>query len=145
MNQRELRELGTELFGFIENGKVTTEGLAQITSSPKWDGANAKAIGVQQWIEIYTLAQILDRQVAGLPKPIPGADPDGFMWLTWRTDEREFALEVRPGLLVRNTYAWTATQMGIPRRHQAAQLRSVVEGIRAVFGSDKEKGGIRAA
>lgn len=140
MNAKELQELGTELFGLIENGEVKSEGLAQVTSSPKWDNENAKAIGVQQWVEVWALAQIIHRTV-DLPKPTPGADPKGFMWLTWEKDGRKFALEIHPGLLVRHMYEWTTTDMGIPTRHKSVSLRGVVEGLRSLFG----KGDVRAA
>jgi hypothetical protein len=68
----------------------------------------------------------------GLAKPTPGADPTGFMWLTWRAGEVELALEIHPGLLVSRMYLWRHRRDGqAPPAHQRGRkvlyLRSEVE------------------
>jgi hypothetical protein len=134
LSPEETARLYAELFGIVRNGEVLHEGLAQITCTPKWDDARAAAIGVQQWIDVFSLALVLDRALPGLPKPEAGADPGGFMWLTWRTKSAEFALQIHPGLLVRFMYQWTVTRFGVPNDHRSATLTGVAESLKTTFG-----------
>jgi hypothetical protein len=130
-------------------------GLAGITSRALWDEfsviPSAKAIGQAQWVGAMGFAREIDALVPGLPAPVPGADPDGFIWLTWHAhDGREFALELHASL-VEAPYRWTVTRDGMKRKGDTGPLpdredamRAVVENLRATFGDRKaEREGVR--
>lgn len=127
-------------------------GLADVTSAPKWDRdfekePKAKAIGLQQWKEAFALALQIDELVPGLPPPVPGADPLGFLWLTYRTkDEREFALELHADL-TKSAYRWTAMVGGTRQRHETSStnLRPMIESLRATFGETERQRAARKA
>lgn len=102
------------------------------TQEPKWDGASAKPIGMRNWNEALVSAVFVDENVHGLPVPTPGADPGGFVWLTWATESRRFALSLTTSL-VDKKYRWTRTVYGIESSYEADSWRDVIESMRSTF------------
>jgi hypothetical protein len=107
--------------------------LYVLTSQPRWDGERALPLGKAQWKGAFERAQEIDRIVPGLPRPVVGADPAGFVWLTYRAGSRELALELRQSL-VEEPFVWTTRRDGMAVTHAASDLRELAESLRATFG-----------
>ncbi len=145
MTPDEKAELYVKIFGVSaklasRTGAKEMPGLMAITADPKWDEfeptPRARPIGQVAWRELFGLAEFLDGAVSDLPAPTPGADPDGFVWLTYRTtDGRELALEQHPDL-TKSEYRWTQVVDGMPRRFECrnTNMRPLIESLRATFG-----------
>lgn len=121
----------------IEMGK-----LAEVTGCVGWDkdpdeiisnptDLGAKPIPRNVWLRAFLVANPLAKLLPSLDAPIPGADPDGFVWLTWERGSLRFALEVRA-----NKYVWTRTNEMGPARFESARLEDVAEALRALFGHE---------
>lgn len=107
--------------------------LMAVTSDIQWDGERARPIGQRQWNDAWKCAALIDRAVSHLPKPIPGADPEGFVWLTYETGGRRLALELHASLL-EAPFRWTTIRDGMPMTFSSHNAKDVIESIRAVFG-----------
>jgi hypothetical protein len=148
MTPEEKAELWLTIFGVTPNisartGVPEAHGLAGVTAEPKWDTFNTvptgKPLGLQQWKDAFALALHLDEAVPGIVAPVPGADPEGFIWLTWRTkDDRALALELRADL-TKSAYRWTMTVDGEKRTYETtnANMRPLWECFRTTFGDTK--------
>jgi hypothetical protein len=120
--------------------------LADKTSRPGWDRdvdvldsatpgqVGALPIGVRLWSEALMLAIAVSMETPGLPVPVPGADPKGFIWLTWSQDTTDLALQLQQGLLARYSYVWDTTLWGVRSRHESVRLKDVMEALQAAFG-----------
>ncbi len=105
--------------------------LSTVTRQHAWadDDQNCKIIPTSDYIRALTVAIILARENPRLDMPIPGADPEGFIWLTYIDGpSRGMALELHPGL-----YKWTQSNLGDKRTFQSTSLDDVAEAMRAVF------------
>ncbi len=105
--------------------------LCQVTSQHAWaeGDQNCKVVPVSEYVKALTIAIILSKENPRLEMPIPGADPDGFVWLTYIDGEtRGLALELRPG-----KYRWTQSNMGDKRTFESNSLNDVAEAMRTVF------------
>jgi hypothetical protein len=111
--------------------------LMGATSTAKWDDASAKAIGQAQWDGVWKLAIEIDNHVRSLPVPTPGADPLGFIWLTYAAGERKFELELHADL-TRKPYRWTITKDGMKSSHQSDKKHELLEALRATFGHTEQ-------
>jgi len=130
-------------------GDLIAFGLKDACSQLEWTTEAgikipAKAIGKRQWDEAYTLVMLLDRLIPGLPEPTPGADPKGFICLTWRSRSGiEFALEIHADQ-TRMPYAWTVLKDGFKTAFSSAHgprqagmvfpPRPLIESLRAALG-----------
>ena len=105
--------------------------LRQVTSQHAWceDDQNCKVIPISHYIKALGVAIVLAKENPRLPMPVPGADPKGFVWLTWTDgDSRGLALELHD-----RKYRWTQSAMGDKRTFESDSLNDVAEAIRAVF------------
>ncbi len=105
--------------------------LSQVTMQHAWadDDQNCKTIGISEYVKALTVAIILAKEHPRLGLPIPGADPEGFLWLTYLDGPtRGLALELRPA-----KYRWTQNALGDKRTFESAHLTDVAEAMRAVF------------
>ena len=105
--------------------------LCQVTSQHAWceDDPQCKVIPVSEYIKALTISVILMKENPRLDPPVPGADPEGFLWLTFLDGEtRGLALELRPG-----KYRWTQSAWGDKRTFESSSLNDVVEAMHAVF------------
>lgn len=105
--------------------------LATVTREHAWaDGdQNCKVIGMSEYIKALTVAIILAKENPHLDLPIPGADPEGFVWLTYMDGAtRGLALELR-----KDKYRWTQNSMGDKRTFESESLNDVAEAVRTVF------------
>lgn len=115
--------------------------LAQYASTPGWEDddcrktvPSAKPIGMAQWGAAMLVAGLVTESVQGAQFPVPGVDPEGFIWLTWRmSDSCEMALELKSGLNIRQTYSWTLMRDGMPRRFDSCDLAEVIRALRSVI------------
>lgn len=114
--------------------------LASYASTPGWEDndakktvAGAKPIGIAQWGSAILTAAMVTDAVRGAAWPVPGVDPGGFIWLTWRFDNgAELALELHANLLAQ-TYKWTSLRDGMPAVHTSNSARDVIEALRSVM------------
>lgn len=92
----------------------------------------AKPIPKDVWNRAFVITLGLHRDLPShVPLPIPGADPEGFVWLTWKSpDERRgLALELRDGL-----FKWTHSAPHLEKKTiQSDSLNDVTEALRTVF------------
>jgi hypothetical protein len=105
--------------------------LAVVTRQHAWadDDQNCKIIPTSEYVKALTVAIILAKENPRLDMPTPGADPDGFVWLTYVDGpSRGLALELRPG-----KYRWTQSNMGDKRTFESDSLDDVAAAMRAVF------------
>lgn len=105
--------------------------LSTVTRQHAWadDKQDCKIIPVTDYVKALTVAIILAKENPRLDMPTPGADPDGFLWLTYVDGEsRGLALELRPG-----KYRWTQSNLGDKRTFESDSLDDVAEAMRAVF------------
>ena len=116
-----------------------SESLAGMTNKPKWDewetAPSAKAIGRTQWREAIAIAGIVAIEMPHIQYPTPGADPDGYPWLTWAMGDDEFRLAVRPSALHAGGrfYEWDVFFDGCRRGSKSAKLNEVLEAMSATF------------
>lgn len=105
--------------------------LRGVTSQYGWceDDPKCKIIDTDRYVHALTVAIILAKCNPRLDLPVPGADPEGFLWLTY-TDgpDRGLALELCPG-----KYRWTQSNMGDKRTFESTSLNDVAEAMRTVF------------
>ena len=108
--------------------------LAAATTEPKWDGTDAcKAIGVRQWKDALRLALLVHDAAEWLPVPTAGADPLGFIWLTWEAASgARVVCKVNPSLIGKRI-TWTARRDGMDRDFSADHARDLIESLRATF------------
>ncbi len=104
--------------------------LHEATRQHDWcEGHEAKVIPITEYVKALTVAIILAKENPRLDMPIPGADPEGFLWLTYLDGpSRGLALELRPG-----KYRWTQSNLGDKRTFESDSLDDVAEAMRAVF------------
>jgi hypothetical protein len=114
--------------------------LASVTGALGWDkGAEdlvsdptdlgAKPIPMNEWLKAFFVAKEICEQNPGLDVPAPGADPEGFVWLTWtQGGSRGLALELRKG-----KYKWTQRDGDGKRTIESDSLNDVAESARTVF------------
>ncbi len=120
--------------------------LVNYASTPGWEDNDAKKtvpgaapIAMAQWGSAILVAAIVTDAVHAAPWPIPGVDPKGFIWLTWRFQNgAELALELHANLLSQ-TYSWTNMRDGMPSKHVSSNLHDVIDALRSVMV------GVRAA
>lgn len=118
---------------------IETSTLAGMTTDPKWDEWEttpvAKPIGLVQWREAIAVAGLVVHEVPNLEYPKPGADPEGFPWLSWADlNGAEFKLAVRPSLTMGGRfYTWAALRDGCRRGASSSEMRDVIEALRATF------------
>ena len=106
--------------------------LSTITRQHAWadDDQSCKVIGLSEYVRALTVAIILAKENPRLEMPIPGADPLGFLWLTYLDgDARGMALELHPD----GRYKWTQSNLGDKRSFESNSLNDVAEAMRAVF------------
>jgi len=106
--------------------------LSAVCSQKDWDEGTAKPIGQAQWTRALVIVTILQRELPHLPEPEPGADAEGFIWMTWDDGHSKVALELRDSL-VGDAYQWTVTRDGIDKRWSANTLRDLVTSLRATW------------
>jgi hypothetical protein len=115
--------------------------LASATGAIGWDrepeeliadptDLGAKPIPKSEWMQALVIATELAQMNPLLDAPVPGADPDGFVWLTWAQGNRGLALEVRKG-----AYKWTQRDSAGKKTITSDSLQDVAESMRTVFGS----------
>ncbi len=104
--------------------------LSNVTRNHLWaDGQECTVIGLSEYVRALTVAIILAKENPRLDMPIPGADPSGYLWLTYLDgDNRGIALELLPG-----KYKWTQSNLGDKRTFESESLNDVAEAFRAVF------------
>lgn len=114
--------------------------LASVTGGFGWDRGpdslfadpkdlGAKPIPKNDWLRAMDVAVMLGRANAYLPRPTPGADPEGFVWLTWSLAGRKFALELR-----KDAFVWSREdELGNVRRHTSSRLEDVGEALRTAI------------
>ncbi len=105
--------------------------LSMVTRQHAWceDNQDCEIIPTSEYVKALTVAIILAKENPRLDMPIPGADPKGFLWLTYVDGpSRGLALELHPGL-----YKWTQSCMGDKRTFQSDSLDDVAEAMRTVF------------
>jgi hypothetical protein len=128
--------------------------LSSVTKAIGWDktgedivanpqDTGAKPIAPGEWQEAMKVALKLGVAVAGLPRPTPGADPEGFVWLTYEMGEhRRVAVQLRADRLV-----WTMKDALGDRTHEKrfvssiietrnAAIRDLAEALRVVFRAE---------
>lgn len=117
--------------------------LLKLTEHVDWARAegviDAGPISTKQWQTCYRVALTFAKAIAGLPLPVPGADPgdesdtsiagrDGFCWLTWERGERRVACEFRsPG------YVWSIKKNGVERSFSSASENELLEAVKQTF------------
>jgi hypothetical protein len=114
--------------------------LAMLASTPGWEDADAnkttpgaKPIGLAQWGAAIAAAGLMVEAESRAGWPIPGIDPAGFIWLTWRiADNAELALELHADILAQ-TYKWTAMRDGIRVPYKSYDPREVIASLRSVL------------
>lgn len=114
--------------------------LANYASTSGWEDSSgkktepgAKPIGMAQWGAAIVTAGMIAEQVPQAGMPTPGADPLGFVWLTWEfKNGARLELELHADLLAQR-YEWTNVRDGMPARHSSNELREVVEALRSVM------------
>ena len=116
---------------------------ADMASMPKWDEhvdengktipGTALPIGAAAWNEAIALAAIVDRTVRGLPPPELGADPLGFVWLTWEAGTHRYALAIRRSLIGAR-FSWTIRNELGEVTYDGSTVRALCESLRATFG-----------
>lgn len=93
----------------------------------------SKPIPPETWMRTFLLVMGLTKSLPGnVPLPIPGANPGGWITLTWVSpDERRMVdLEMLPD----GTYRWThKAPGGEPRKLTSGIIDDVAESIRDVF------------
>lgn len=116
------------------------ESLALATGGVGWDRdtedtvANPSDLGGlpiprDQWGRALLIAGELTRANPSLDPPVPGADPEGFVWLTWtQGDKRGLALELRRG-----QFKWTQRDENGKKTITSDSLDDVAESMRTVF------------
>lgn len=124
----------TKAIDFVQQVNV----LASIMSEPEWGDMKvpaAKAIGIAQWRSAIAVAGIVVRECPEAGWPVPGADPDGFIWLTWSSALRtsQVQLEIHHGAH-REPYAWSQLRFGNKTEHASKAIRDLIESVRATFG-----------
>ncbi len=105
--------------------------LATLTRQHAWceDRQDSKVIPITSYVKALTVAIILAKENPRLDMPIPGADPAGFLWLTYLDGEsRGMALELHE-----DKYRWTQSNLGDKRTFESSSLDDVAEAMRAVF------------
>ncbi len=114
--------------------------LASVTGALGWDRSGeelivnpsdlgAKPIPRDQWARAVVVAGMIAEKLPYLDPPVPGADPEGFVWLTWtQGDKRGLALEIR-----RNQYKWTQRSSESKRTIVSDSLDDVLASARTVF------------
>lgn len=105
--------------------------LSTVTSQYAWadDDQKCKIIPVSEYVKALTVAIVIAKEQPHLSPPVPGADPEGFLWLTYQQgDTRGLALEIR-----KDCYRWTQSAYGDKRRFESTRLEDVVEAMRSVF------------
>src|ERR1019366_276596 len=115
--------------------------LASVTGALGWDkdaealvadpsDLGAKPIPMNEWLKAFFVAKSIMDLKEALDAPVPGADPEGFGWLTWtQTGCRGLALELRKG----GVYKWTQRDGSSKRTIQSDSLNDVAESARTVF------------
>jgi hypothetical protein len=113
--------------------------LASATASIGWDrdpseliadptDLGAKPIPKDAWQRAFVVALAMSK-IANIA-PVPGADPEGFVWLTWTRGSRGLALELRPG-----KYKWTQRDGAGKRTVESDSLDDVGQALRSVIGA----------
>lgn len=114
--------------------------LASATGALGWDrdpeellsnpsDLGAKPIPINEWMRALLVAAQLTESSPQVALPVPGADPEGFVWLTWmHGHNRGIALELRKG-----KYRWTQRSGETKRTIESDSLNDVAESMRAVF------------
>lgn len=105
--------------------------LATVTRQHAWaeDDQSCKIVGTGDYVKALTVAIILAKENPRLEMPIPGADPAGYVWLTYLDgDSRGIALEILP-----SKYRWTQSNLGDKRTFESDSLNDVAEAFRTVF------------
>lgn len=123
-----------EAVSFVQSVNV----LASIMSEPQWGDMkvpDAKSIGIAQWRSAIAVAALVSRECEGAGWPVPGADPDGFIWLTWANtlQTRQVQLEIHEGAH-RAPYAWSQLRHGTKTEHSSRSVRDLIESLRTTFG-----------
>lgn len=136
MSSRET-ERREQAVGFLGQANV----FAAVCSSAGWQGDDgvpsvpgAKPIGVAQWKGSVAVAAVVAQEVDWIEWPLLGADPDGFIWLTWENarKDRRVALQLRASL-VEKRFRWTITRDGFELQHEADSFAPLIEAIKATF------------
>lgn len=112
--------------------------MSKITRCSDWDSTGdvgqsdvskmAKPIPPVRWGKAFQLARDMDDTLPNLPQPVFGADPLGFVWLTWERGERRFALGLKS-----NAFAWEQHTPEVRRLGESQTLGDVVDALRATF------------
>ena len=114
--------------------------LASATGARGWDkdpdeillnpsDLGAKPIPLNEWMRALLIAGQLSEASPQAGMPVPGADPEGFVWLTWtQGDCRGIALELRKG-----KYRWTQRSGEAKQTIESDSLNDVAESMRTVF------------
>lgn len=113
--------------------------LAKVTGGFGWDRGEdalfanpsdlgAKPIPKNEWLEAMRVAIDLTRAAPHAGKPTPGADPEGFVWLTWEKSGTRFALGITKG-----GYKWERRDgLGI-RSEVSPTIADAAAAMRAAF------------
>jgi hypothetical protein len=132
--------MSTSVSKKFEQLKADIGEMSLATASLGWDQSaealvadptnlGAKPIPKAEWMRAFVIAVGLSRVAPYLDPPVPGADPEGFVWLTWTQDDcRGLALELHRGF-----YKWTQRDGEQKRTHQSESLDDVGEAIQSVF------------
>jgi hypothetical protein len=99
-------------------------GPDELFSDPK--NLGAKPIPKNEWLRAMETAVSLCRANPKAGKPTPGADPEGFIWLTWERGSNRFSLAVKKGV-----YAWERRDSFGAASHSSQRIEDVSEALRA--------------
>lgn len=124
-----------EAVSFVQQVNV----LASIMSEPQWGDMNvpdAKSIGIAQWRSAIAVAGLVSKECEDAGWPVPGADPDGFIWLTWSNtlQTRQVQLAIHDGAH-RMPYVWSQLRHGTKTEHESRSVRDLLESLRTTFAS----------
>lgn len=127
MNQRERVQLACDFHA-----------LALKTRCGDWDkdgdegemdvAKMAKPIPPARWGKAFSLARDIDDSVSGLPRPEPGADPAGFVWLTWEREKNRFSLGLKS-----SGFTWEQHTSEAHRIGEATTLGDAFDVLKATF------------
>lgn len=88
----------------------------------------AKPIAKNEWLKALEVGIALTKSSPGLNRPVPGADPDGFVWLTWERGDNRFALALKKaGMEFERRDAFGVCKASLP------SLRDAAEALRAAI------------
>ena len=148
-----LSGLHVDIFGRKDHsGNVVAGGLVHATSALGWDRGDqpddedfakldpndmgAKPIKFDDWLKAFLITSAIAKALPQLDRPTPGADANGFIWMTYRQlPDRIFALEIhKDGDSSEAKYIWTQ-RIGTndPHKFSSDSIDDIVHAMQSVF------------